>query len=369
MKIVVCTNHFYPSVGGCEIVTKKLVDYLSTNHEVTVATRRMPGRKISEFPYRILEYAPEDYRDFVSKLTTIRPDVIFVYSDVFDFFRNIITRPLGGKLIIALCGANWLYKNRTFVNIFSRSIGNISSIICHSIYDRDYRLCTDPKVANKTHVIPNGVDIIEFDENKTAREELVAKYGIKKEVLNKRWILNVSNFFPGKGQEHLVDILGTHFTDNEYHYFQISSNIPFAVGTAIETNWQRLAKSRKIKTTLLKNIPRNDVVSFFNNSNVFAFTSEKEVAPIVLLESMAARLPWVAGDVGNVRGLKGGRFVATPKGRDYHSVFNEFSKSSFASYIRDVWKSPSIGNDGRLQIEQEMTWDIILPKYKLLIDQ
>ena len=368
MKIVICTNHYSPSIGGCEIVTEKIAEYLSADHDITVATRRMPGRNLSNFKYKILEYAPGDPRSFVEKLKSIQPQVILVYSDVFDFFRSLITRPMTGKLVLALCGANWLHSNKTFVRIFYRNLPNIHSIICHSEYDRDYRLCTEPNFLSKTHIIPNGVDIEEFNTS-VSREELVDKYKVKKEVLGRKWILNVSNFFPGKGQEHLVDVLGSHFQNNEYHYFQVSSDIPFDIGKTLEIQWKQSLQTKKVSTTLLKNIPREDVIGFFNNSNVFAFTSEKEVAPIVILEAMAAKLPWVAADVGNIRGLAGGKFVPALKDRNYHSIFDDRVKNSFAGYIKNVWQSPAIGENGRIQIEKEMTWDIVLPKYKSIIEK
>ena len=109
-------------------------------------------------------------------------------------------------------------------------------------------------------------------------------------------------------------------------------------------------------------------IEFSENSNVFLFPTEKEVAPIVLLESMAASLPWISADVGNARGLEGGKVVSAQKDSRYHSVFDERVKSLFAKGISGLLAQPTVGDDGRRQVET-MTWDKILPRYISLIEK
>jgi glycosyltransferase involved in cell wall biosynthesis len=218
----------------------------------------------------------------------------------------------------------------------------------------------------KTIVIPNGVWTEEFDTNELTRHQLAP------DIAEKRWILNVSNFFPGKGQEHISKIVANLPDPEQIAYIQVSSDIDFAIGKQLEGQWRASSaklKEKGITVKLMKNIEREEVIGFFKQSNVFAFTSEKEVAPLVLLESMAASLPWIASNIGNAEGLKGGVLIPCMKDSRYHSVFNRRTYLLFANGIRTLWNSPSVGEQGRQQIDQELHWDKILPQYKTLIEE
>ncbi len=367
MKIAICVNAFAPLIGGCEIVTKTLAEHWSNNHEVTILTRRVKERDHRDFKkFKVVEYAYGDQLSFPAHLDRINPDLVFVYSDVFDFFRLIAFGKNKFRLIFALCGANWLYENRNFINMLNRNVANIECLLCHSEYDRDFKMCSAGNFTKKTVVIPNGVDVSDFDNNHLSRQDLLP------DLAAKRWILNVSNFFPGKGQEHLIHILSDVKNPEEVVYLQVSNDIQFPIGKQLEQKWKVL--SRKLQTKgvtvkLLKNQPREKVIGFFKQSNVFAFPTEKEVAPIVLLESMAAALPWVATDVGNAIGLKGGICIRSAKNRKYHNIFDKRVSDLFLEGIYNVWNSPKIGEAGRYQIDKELTWEKILPRYTELIER
>ncbi len=364
MKIALCTNYFYPSIGGCESVVQHLAEHFSKKHEVFVFTRRVRSRSASSFPYKVLEYIAGDYRLFDSHLRKIQPDVLLIYSDLFDFFQQILVKENKFRLIIALCGANWIYKHRSFANILNRLSDKISAIICHSEYDRDYKLCSSDKLLKKTVIIPNGIDLEEFDTNILTKSELAA------DIADNIWILNVSNFFPGKGQQYIFELLDKLSNPNAV-YIQISSDISFPIGEQLENNWKKMSqlKYSHIPTKLIKNPPRDQVVGFFKQSNVFVFPSQKEVAPLVLLESMASELPWASLDVGNVRALKGGKYIPAVKDSRFYSVFDDRVKKIFARTIEELIDSPSVAKDGRALIEEKMTWDKILPQYDRLVEE
>lgn len=368
MKILICSNHFAPEIGGCEAVTGKIAEYLAQRgHEVFVGTRRVRGRDSRDYPnFRIIEYIANRYREFEVALGEIKPDVIFIYSDVFDFTRQILNYDTK-RIIIALCGANWLYANRNYVNfLLYRCPKKLDRLICHSKHDRDYKLCSVTKLKNKTVIIPNGVDLDEFQNNTLSRHDLLPN------LSDKPWLLNVSNFFPGKGQHHLVDILNLLPKKKEFVYIQVAADINFAVGAKLEAEWKKHCKLKlhpNISVILKKNISRSDVVGFFNNSNVFVFPSEKEVAPIVLLEAMAAGLPWVSADVGNSKDLAGGHFIPAVRNTNYYSVIDDRVKKLFSAAIHRLHNNPTVGEQGRQQIINQLSWEKILPQYASVIER
>lgn len=366
LKVIIAVNHFHPSIGGAELVTKAIADYISKYHEVSVFTRKLIGktRNRRDFPYRICEYRTGDLVGFEKKICEIKPDIILIYSDVFDFFRTLAIKRQPYQIILALCGANWLYSHRNYINMLYRNIKNIKAVICHSTRERDYKLCSTEFIQDKTVIIPNGIWLDEFDKNTKTRHDLAP------DIADKRWLVNVSNFFPGKGQEHLIDIFAQLPEMDQTAYIQISSDIDFNVGQMLEGRWKlvtRKLKNKGMKVKLMKNLPREDVIGFLKQSNVFTFSSEKEVAPLVLLESMAASLPWVATNVGNAEDLKGGSCIRAIKDSRYHSVFDKRVELQFREAVLKMWNAPA-GAEGRQQIESELTWDKILPQYLSLIE-
>lgn len=368
LKVSICVNYFHPSVGGAEFVSKTIADYISKHHEVSVFTRKLIGKRrdARDFPYRVYEYTTGDLVGFEKKLHDIKPDVVFIYSDVFDFFRTLATKRQPYQIILALCGANWLYGHRNYINMLYRNMKNIKAIVCHSTRERDYRMCATDIIKDKTVIIPNGIWLDEFDKNTKTRQDLAPS------IADKRWLVNVSNFFPGKGQEHLINIFSQLPGLDQTAYVQISSDIDFDIGQMLEGRWKlmtRKLKKKGMKVKLMKNLPREDVIGFLKQSNVFTFSSEKEVAPLVLLESMAASLPWVSTNVGNAEDLKGGSCIRSVKDSRYHSVFDKRVELQFREAVLNMWNTPSFGDAGRQQIEDELTWDKILPQYLSLIEK
>ncbi len=350
-------------------MTGKIADCLAERgHTVYIGTRRVRGRNLADYPHlKFIEYIPGRYHEFELALNEAKPDLIFVYSDDFDFMRQIVFYERCKRFIVALCGANWLYSNRNYVKLLLyRCAKRLEHIICHSEYDRDYKLCSVSRLIDKTVIIPNGVDMDEFDKNTLTRQNLMPEHA------DKPWLLSVSNFFPGKGQHHLVDIFNQLPPKEKFVYIQVASDIDFPVGERLEKEWLKHCKlklNKNIEMVFKKNISREEVIGFFSNSNVFVFPSEKEVAPIVLLEAMAASLPWVAADVGNTRALAGGRFISAIRDGRYHSVFDGRVKSLMAKAVTKLYKRPTVGEEGRKKIADDMNWDKILPQYLSLIER
>lgn len=103
MKIALLVNHYPPSVGGCQIIAEAVAVHLAKSHDVYVFTRKVKGRSTADMKgVKVVEYVvPQNASVFLKNLDSIKPDVVFIYSDVFDFFRAIITRQNKFRLVIA----------------------------------------------------------------------------------------------------------------------------------------------------------------------------------------------------------------------------------------------------------------------------
>jgi glycosyltransferase involved in cell wall biosynthesis len=178
-------------------------------------------------------------------------------------------------------------NNKSIVEKFKANL-NRFRVICHS-KGWDYQWCRDDNIPYT--IIPNGVNLEEFENNTI---DFRKKYKIKE----KHIILNVSNYFYGKGQENLGKISKylREFRD-DFIIVSISNSIKYPYDKVFLERAKR--GFGKEKCLFLRDIPREDVIAAYKGSDVFLFPSRKEVAPLVLWEARAAKIPWVSWSVGD----------------------------------------------------------------------
>ena len=86
----------------------------------------------------------------------------------------------------------------------------------------------------------------------------------------------------------------------------------------------------------LIDIPRDDTIQAFMEADIFAFPSQVEVAPLVALEAMASKIPWVSLNVGNMKQLKGGFIVEGMKKMGGRLLYNSNMYEEFSQYLDDL---------------------------------
>jgi glycosyltransferase involved in cell wall biosynthesis len=360
-KIALCVNSFFPLVGGCELVTKNIADYFSKNNEVVVFTRYSSKRKTNRIDNISIEhYDNTNPSSFITKYKKFNPDYTMIYSDVFDFFHQVLD--CGKNICLVPCGGNRLCTKPYSLKMFLNKISSVKSLVCHTERERDYKLLKELNLLNKTFIIPIGIDIEEFDIE-SERKDIIS------EKTNDFWILNVANFFPGKGQLYmfniLTDLVNNYDLKDKITYIQICTSLDFSIGKQLEEQWKIKMRGLKgVQTILLKDKPRSTVVSVFKNSNVFVSTSERESAGVVFLESMAAKCPWVSSNVGIVPELNGGYGVTSIKDKNHNIIFNSKVFEIYAKKISICLKDNKIGEEGRKQVEQTYQLKNIMPLYE-----
>lgn len=368
MKIAFCTNYYPPHMGGAEIVSEAIVSELTKDNDVYVFTRTVAGRrktKDSSTSATIIDYNNINDQAFLAKLSSIKPDLIFVYSDLFDFYRSLLTTEIKAKLVVATCGCNWAFSNENKQRLFETAHKKIDRIVCHSKHERDYKLCQRLDILDKVEIIPNGVYLEEFKEKQSGRYHLVDL----PEMQKKTWILNVANFFPFKGQNQMVSIVDELSKRREdIYYVQIASQQCPGIGPRLQKEWLQQVSTRldkrKVTTRLVETNERKEVIGWFQNSDVYVCTSLKEVAPITHLEAMAAGIPWVSTNVGNIPDLSGGSIIDNVRDRNYHFVFD---RQTILKIVDAIEFQIAKKENGQKQIQTELNWEIILPKYTELI--
>lgn len=329
-KIVFCVNHSYPHVGGCEQIVKKVSEYIASTHkdECIVIS---PTTKKKTY-HNLVTYlpCPSSNYEFINLILTIKPDHIHTYSDYFVHWPTILMNITGDypTKSIALVGMNRMQKETFLFNQFKQKHKEIDVIVHSNNYD-DAKICKNLNIP--INVIPNGVDLDEFKLNTVNFRE---KYNIKEENI----ILYVANFFPGKGHEYIPSILSKidQSLIEKTRLVTISSSTNSKFDSLLKSNFKNLMKNSTVPYTFLENISREDTVAAFKSASVFLSPSIKEVGPIVIIESLAAGVPWISFPVGMVPEIKDGGCIINANNNYSGFIFDENISMKFASALNNV---------------------------------
>ena len=301
MKLGICCNFAHPSIGGSESVIKNISERLvkNYNYDVSVYSFSCP----SSFVENGVKYIPcKKGGAFISQI--VQNEHIFVYSSDFWGFDTLVEN-IGKTSLRASCALVGAYHLQSHPESFRLLKENLDrfNLITHSKITIDYKWCIGNDLPVK--VIPNGVNLSEFRENIINFRE---KYNIKEKYI----ILAVNNYFYGKGFELLPKICRK-LSENldDFIILQLSNTVQYLYDLVFLNRTQKQCKGLPVR--FMRDLPREDVVAAFKASDVFLQTSKKEVAPIVILECRAAKLPYVSMKVGNIMDNPGGIPVSYQK--------------------------------------------------------
>jgi len=203
-------------------------------------------------------------------------------------------------------------------------------------------------------VIGNGVDLDEWAEPPLG---LRSRWGVG----GKFWVVNVSNHSPLKNHSDFFQLASS--------LSQLGAQFTLIAGTYPMAKWglgrfgvtggcAYQCKVRSILSLgavdLRVNRRREEVVSAIKEADVMVSTSGKEANSLVLLESMAAGVPWVAFDVGSARINAGGVVVGN---------LDEM-KDVVTGLLRNARLRKQLGNAGRAQIAAKHNWCRIVDEYE-----
>ncbi len=238
MRLLLCCEFYYPSVGGVQEVMRQLAERLvQRGHDVTIATTKLPNREFTELNgvhikefsvrgnlVRSIEGDEKSYQDFVKNFEC---DAILIKAAqqwTFDALWPILSDIKARKVFIP-CGFSGLYEP-AYKGYFER-LPNILHQFDHLIfYADDYR---DTNFARKIgyqnlSIIPNGASEIEFGPQ--LKTDFRTRYGIPKDSFV---ILTVGTLTGAKGHRELaeaiskLDIKGKHVT------LLLNGNVPITV--------------------------------------------------------------------------------------------------------------------------------------------
>jgi glycosyltransferase involved in cell wall biosynthesis len=356
------TVEFYdPHVGGAERVVQRISEGLGRRgHEVVVATSWDPARTedringVQVAPFRIRGNYVRGMTGEVSRyqdwLRLGQFDVVMNYAAQAwptDAALPILEQ-LTAASVLAPCGFSGRYGIRRvlyagYFRMLRDRIRAYDALVYHheggadAAFGRRYG-------RGQQVVISNGADAAEF----TGVPPFRSRYNVKTRDL----VLHVGNHHRVKGHADLLRVL--HALQESDATLVVIGEDPGGWGSC----WDACARAARLEPrfVVLRGIPRIDVVSAFHDADVVLLPSAFEAAPLVLVEAMAAGVPFVSYDVGNARGLPGGLVARGPA---------EMA-DAVRGLLADEERRRALGRAGQEFQRRALEWDRIVQQYETL---
>jgi len=173
-----------------------------------------------------------------------------------------------------------LYKIQ---DLFIRKIINDASVISVA-NEYEQKIFSSLNKKSRIKIIRNGVNL----------KKLVSKHNFKEKYqINSNFILFVGRFSKSKGIETLINafsIVKNELKDSNIHL--VIMGVDFGYQAEMEKLIKKLNLSEEIK--VIKNPPRDDVISAYGESEFLVLPSQWELSPLVPLESFAFKKPVIS---------------------------------------------------------------------------
>ena len=173
-----------------------------------------------------------------------------------------------------------LYKIQDF---FIKKIINDASVISVA-NEYEQKIFSSLNKKSRIEIIRNGVNL----------KKLVSKHNFKEKYqINSNFILFVGRFSKSKGIETLINafsIVKNEQKDSDIRL--VIMGVDFGYQSEMEKLIKKLNLSKEIK--VIKNPPRDDVISAYGESEFLVLPSQWELSPLVPLESFAFKKPVIS---------------------------------------------------------------------------
>lgn len=396
MNILLCCEHFHPSVGGVQKMMHEIGRrFAMKGHEVSVATswnaRRtedsVDGINIHSFKVHgnsVLGMSGEieEYQNF---LINSHFDFLLVMAAqqwTFDAMLPVLENIPCRKIHIP-CGYSGFYlpKYRAYFLGMETHLRKFDHLIYNSTDYRDINFARERNIPN-INVIPAGASELEFTD--TDKGNVLEDIGIDgddfiylsvgapsfnkghKEILEAYLLLDTpfnSTLVLNGDYSSPVRLAPKHWLSNPRQSLKELAKRVLGKSTY---NITRLARKNNDpgKNIIFTNLSRKDLVRLFFNADLFLFASHIEYSPLVIFECLAAGLPFLSIPVGNVDEIiewsSGGVLASGKKDRAGFSIADP---QIFAREMRDL----SLDSEKRRQLSQKgrqawlhkFTWEVI----------
>jgi glycosyltransferase involved in cell wall biosynthesis len=403
MKILLCCEHFHPSVGGVQKMMHEIGHrFTMKGHEVSVATSWNAGRTedcvdgIKIHSFRVhgnsvlgMSGEVEKYQDFLINGGFDFLLVMAAQQWTFDAMLPVLEN-IPSKKIHIPCGYSGFYlpKYEAYFRDMDVHLRKFDQLIYNSTDYRDINFARERKIPN-INVIPAGASELEFMD--TDKGNVLEKIGIDgkdfiylsvgapsfnkghKEILEAYLLLDApfnSTLVLNGDYSRPVSLAPKHWLANPRQ--SLKELAKRFLGKS-SYNIMKLARQNRnpAKNIIFTNLPRADLIRLFFNADLFLFASHVEYSPLVIFECLAAGLPFLSIPVGNVDEIiewsHGGVLASGKKDR---AGFSLADPQVFAREMRDISldseRRRNLSENGRQAWLLKFTWAVIASQIEQL---
>jgi L-malate glycosyltransferase len=308
LKVLNTVEHYPPHIGGAERVVQRVSEGLVLRgHEVIVATSGdrssecINGVHVERFPVsgNTARGIHGDTRALIRLIEETEPDLVFNYAAqtwTTDTCAELLDSERKYALVLAPCGFSGLYeaRYRQYFDQMKTRLLRYDALIFHSSVYRDWAFAVSVG-ASRVHVIPNGADEVP-EVSGSHGGDLIA--------------LTIGSHVRSKGHSDFVDAVRRMRQQLRVQGIIVAPprrGLDFFRGCQPHCFAESLRGGGAIE--FWDGREAGVVRRALSRAHLLLLPSQIECAPLVVLEAMAARVPWIAYDVGNVRELAGGLVV------------------------------------------------------------
>ena len=362
MRIGLAVGFFDPQVGGSEEVVKRLaVGLRDRGHDVLVATSTHPQRRADQMVVPVHDFEVSgntasgiqgDLLGYQEFLRNTARDVWLFYAA--QIWSTDLALPLLGtleaKTVVVPCGYSGLGLThfRDYFAHLPTALQRADALVYMSTAYQDWAHDQAAGLGHLAHVIPNGASDEEFGEGRVREGDERARRG--------HTVVTVANHLPGKGHAAVIDAFRA--AAGRHDRLVIIGGRPLS---SEPTCWRqcRWAAFRDRRITLAEGLPREQVVAAYRSADVFLFGSEVECAPLVLIESMAAGLPFVTTPVGNAQDYTDAGIICRP----------DRLADGLQQLLSSAALRQSLGQRGRERWDADHRWSGVIDRYEQLFTE
>jgi glycosyltransferase involved in cell wall biosynthesis len=349
-KLLIFTNHTLPaSTGGCEVVVDAVASRFSKRgYEVMVCGCDVGSQ--SEFNgYAISSVKKESISDLLKGYS--EDDCVLVYSDSFFHWNEVLLNLKDSKCRLVVCSVGFFGSNgKGHIVELIKSFGDRCAIICHS--DSHPECSIIKSYGLRYSVIPNGVSEYEFASGWKMRDD-------------SPWqIITIANCYPGKGHPQVISaLLDLHRRGRHDFVWTLCCTTPsWPIAKRLTDQICGAIQKFPFKAKVIRDQPRASVIDALKSSHLMMHGSVSEVAPLVILESMAAGVPWVSFDVGNVSSLAGGVVCGPPPSAI--APDGKILADAADNLLSNRIVASKLSDEGVALIHDKFSWEKIVLEYE-----